>query len=99
VPPRQVVFTAAYVALRDIALRYITLRYAALCSATRRCASYAAVMAVSYLTRIENLTALYEKWYCLAREVRRRMLKEQTKVYSGEEGFGWAGLVEGCCDG
>jgi len=26
------------------------------------------------------------------------MLKEQTKVYSGEEGFGWAGLVEGCCD-
>jgi hypothetical protein len=26
------------------------------------------------------------------------MLKVQTKVYSGEEGFGWAGLVEGCCD-
>ena len=31
----------------------------------------------------------------LVREVRRRMLKEQTKVHSGEEGFGSAGLVEG----
>jgi hypothetical protein len=26
------------------------------------------------------------------------MLKEQTKVRSGEEGFGSAGLVEGRCD-
>jgi hypothetical protein len=30
----------------------------------------------------------------LARKVRRRVLKEQTKIYSGEEGFSSAGLVE-----